>query len=82
LAIAGIVVDMTMAMLKAKRGRGRPASTAKSIKTLGYWVTTDYLAWITRAAGANRSSVAGVIDQAAAKYVHEIGLDGPPTRTA
>jgi hypothetical protein len=71
------------AMAKPKAGRGRPAAREKSVKTLGYRVSPDYLAWITKAARANRSSISGLIDQAVAKYAQANGLaDPPPDRTA
>jgi hypothetical protein len=71
-----------MAKVKSKPIRGRPPAAGKSIRTLGYRVSPDYLEWITRAAAANRSSISGLIDQAVAKYAREIGVDVPPDRTA
>jgi len=82
LAIAGIAAGMTMAKRKAKRGRGWPTAADKSIKTLGYRLTSDYEEWITRAAAADRSTVSGLIDQAVPKSAREIGIDPPPNRTA
>jgi hypothetical protein len=71
------------AMAKPKTKRGRPAAKDKTAKTLGYRVTPDYLAWITRAAAVNRSSISGLIDQAVAKYARDIGVpETPPDRTA
>lgn len=70
-------------MARPKVKRGRPPAKDKSAKTLGYRVTPDYLAWITKAAKANRSSIAGLIDQAVASYARAIGFaEAPPDRTA
>jgi hypothetical protein len=71
------------AMARPKAKRGRPVAKDKSVKTLGYRVSVDYLAWITKAAKVNRSSIAGLIDQAVAKYAQDIGVaEVPPDRTA
>ena len=78
--VAGV---RTMAKTKATAGRGRPPGRGKSYKTLGYRVSERYLEWITKAAAANRSTVSGFLDQAAARYAREIGVSElPPDRTA
>jgi hypothetical protein len=79
--MVGVMAGGTMAKAKAKRGR--PTAKDKTAKTLGYRVTPDYLAWITKAARVNRSSISGLIDQAVAKYAQDIGVPEPaPDRTA
>lgn len=71
-------------MAKApKARRGRLIAEDKTAKTLGNRVSPSYLAWITKAAALNRSSISGLIDQAVARYAREIGVqDPPPDRTA
>ncbi len=66
-----------------KPERGRPKSTAKTMKTLGYRVTPRYLEWLAKVAIANRSSISGLIDQAVAKHALQVGvIEPPPKRTA
>jgi hypothetical protein len=78
-----VMIEETMAKPKTRRGRPAAKTQDKSVKTLGYRVSSEYLAWITRAAAANRSTISGLIDQAVARYAREIGVqDPPPDRTA
>jgi hypothetical protein len=82
-AMAGVAMAKAKAGVRAGVRRGRPPARDKSAKTLGYRVSPDYLAWITKAARVNRSSIAGLIDQAVARYARDIGVaDAPPDRTA
>jgi hypothetical protein len=81
--MAGALAGVAMAKPKAAAKRGRPLAKDKSVKTLGYRVSPEYLAWISKAARVNRSSISGLIDQAVAKYAQDIGVaDAPPDRTA
>ena len=69
--------------MKRKVSPGRPKAAAKTMKTLGYRVTHEYLGWLGKVASKNRTSISGLIDQSVAKYALDIGVvDVPPDRTA
>jgi hypothetical protein len=69
-------------MAKAQK-RGRPKASAKTMKTLGYRVTPEYLAWLETVADANGSTISRLIDEALRSYAPEKGVTVPaPRRTA
>lgn len=68
---------------RATAKRGRPKSAAKTMKTLGYRVTPEYLKWLEKVANANGSTISRLIDEALRKYAPEKGVTDPaPKRTA
>lgn len=52
-----------------------------SAKTVGFRVSADYATWLEDVAGRNRSTVAGLLDQALAAYAKERGWPEPPPRS-
>jgi hypothetical protein len=63
--------------------RGRPKAGAKTMKTLGYRVTPQYLEWLEKVANANGSTISRLIDEALRNYAPQKGVAEPaPKRTA
>jgi hypothetical protein len=57
----------------------RPKKTVKpespDPKTIAFRVSGEYGAWVERLASHNRSTVAGLLDQALVKFAREIGFE-------
>lgn len=71
------------ALLMARKATSKPAAkaTAKSkVKTLNFRVSDEYAAWVDALAEANRSTVAGLIDQALADRARTIEFSKPAPR--
>jgi hypothetical protein len=67
-------VEALMARPKAK-GKGKPEPGPK---TIGVRASAEYAAWVDRLAARNRTTVAGLVDQALARFAREIGFEEPP----
>jgi hypothetical protein len=70
--------DMATEALMAKPKR-KPSSKASSEpKTIGIRSSPAWAEWLDRCAAHNRTTVAGLIDQAITRYAREIGFTEPP----
>lgn len=60
------------------KGEGKPAPEGKSI---AFRASAEYAAWVEKLAAVNRSTVAGLIDQALVRHANAIGFpEAPPER--
>lgn len=66
----------TATMARAKKPKTK-APAKPEAKSIAFRVSGDYAAWVDRLAIANRSTVAGLLDQALAKYARDIGFTEP-----
>jgi hypothetical protein len=62
----------TMARPKTTKRPAKPQP-----KAIAFRAGPEYVAWVDELAGANRSTVSGLLDQALAKYAREIGFTKP-----
>jgi hypothetical protein len=63
------------------RPKGRPPkSRDEGARTIGFRVTESYAKWLEDVAEANRSTIAGLLDQAVASYAEAIGFKKAPPR--
>jgi hypothetical protein len=75
------VLDWWRAMAEKLNPGGN--ADAKTMKTLAYKATPEYLEWLLKVASKNRTNIPTMIDQSVAKYARDIGVaDVPPDRTA
>jgi hypothetical protein len=62
----------------------RPKKTSKAMlpdRTIAFRVSGEYGVWVDQLASHNRSTVAGLLDQALARFAKEIGFEErPPER--
>lgn len=65
-----------MAKKKAPAGKRAPAT----VKSIAFRVSAEYAAWVEGLAAHNRSTIAGLMDQALASYAQEKGYEQPPGR--
>jgi hypothetical protein len=68
-------------MARKKMTRPKKAPILTTTKSLAFRVTDDYAAWVEKFAAFNRSTLAGLFDQALAEYAMVKGFDKPPGRT-
>jgi hypothetical protein len=66
---------------KKKAGRPKNLTIATTTKALAFRVNAPYAEWIEAFAAFNRTTYAGLIDQALARYAKEAGFIDPPWRT-
>ena len=64
----------------AKRGR-KKAPVPTTVKTLALRVTDEYAAWVEELRALNRTTQAGLFDQALAAFARQKGFREPPERT-
>lgn len=70
----------TAVMEKPKRGP-KPKATVLPQKTIAFRVSGEYGQWLERLAEHNRTTVAGLMDQAIAAYGKQIEFsESPPKR--
>jgi len=69
-----------MAKRKATVG-GKPAPVPTSAKSVAFRVNAEYAQWVDELAIHNRTTIAGLIDQALARHARETGFKAPPERT-
>ena len=62
-------------MARPKQSKQKPASETR---TIGVRASAAYAEWAQRVAQANRSTVAGLVDQALVAYARQIGFTEPP----
>ena len=68
-------------MARKSTGGGQKGKPAPAPKTLGVRVSAEYSDWVERLAKANRTTIAGLIDQALAGHAERIGFEeAPPER--
>jgi hypothetical protein len=73
---AGVVI---MDKPKGKRPKGRPAKAREeNTRAIAFRVTEEYAEWLNRAARADRVTIAGFLDRAAADRAKAIGFNEPP----
>jgi hypothetical protein len=58
-----------------KKPKGAPR---RGPRIIGVRVSDEYAEWVERLAARNRSTVAGLVDQALAKFARDIGFTEPP----
>lgn len=63
-------------MARPKKPKQAPADTGA--KTIAFRCSGPYAAWVDRLAEHNRTTVAGTLDQALARFAREIGFNEPP----
>lgn len=66
-----------MARKSADAGKGKGKAPAVP-KTIGIRVSPEYAEWVERLARANRTTIAGLVDQALAGHAERIGFDETP----
>jgi hypothetical protein len=62
----------------AKKKAPAKGKAGPETKTIGFRVTAEYAGFLERVASADRSTIAGMIDRAVARYAREIGVEEPP----
>jgi hypothetical protein len=69
-------------MMARKKAAPKKAPVTTSTRSLAFRVNDEYAAWVERLAAANRSTLAGLFDQALSHYAVKIGFTEPaPERT-
>ena len=66
----------TTTMARPKKAAPKKASKPQP-KAIAFRAGPEYVAWVEELASANRSTVAGLLDQALAKYARDIGFTKP-----
>jgi hypothetical protein len=70
---------MSTGLMAAKKTKGQ--ATEPAARTIAFRSSGRYAEWVERLAAHNRSTVAGLMDQALAKFAREIGFtEAPPER--
>ena len=64
-------------MARPKKTAPKPAAKPQP-KAIAFRAGPEYVAWVEALAGANRTTVAGLLDQALLRHAREIGLTEPP----
>lgn len=73
---------MLEAVMARKKAAGKkPAPVPTSAKSVAFRVSAEYSEWVDELATHNRTTIAGLIDQALARYARETGFKSPPERT-
>lgn len=66
---------------KKTTGAGPKGKTAgATVKSVAFRVSADYAKWLDEMAAHNRTTVAGLLDQALARHARETGFREPPAR--
>lgn len=65
-------------MSDKSKARSKPA--AKGSRNVAFRVSGDYATWLEETAGRNRTTVAGLLDQALAALAEAKGWPAPPPR--
>jgi hypothetical protein len=68
----GVAIMARKATGAAGKAKGKPDDGPRAI---GFRVSAEYAAWLDKLAEANRSTVAGLIDQALADRARAIGFN-------
>ncbi len=59
------------------RPKKAQAGSKREPKSIAFRTSGEYAAWVERLASHNRTTVAGLLDQALVRFAREIGFDEP-----
>ncbi len=59
------------------RPKKAPAEAKPEAKSIAFRTSAEYAVWVDKLASHNRSTVAGLLDQALVKFAREIGFTDP-----
>lgn len=68
-------------MAKRATARAKTPPVPTTVKSVAFRVSAPYSEWVDRMAAHNRTTIAGLLDQALARYAKETGFEAPPERT-
>lgn len=64
----------------AKHAATKKKTAPTTVKSVAFRVSAEYSEWLDRMAIHNRTTIAGLMDQALARYAKETDFEGPPER--
>lgn len=74
-------MEVTLARKKTTAKPGPKAkATGATVKSVAFRVSAAYSKWLEEMAAHNRTTVAGLLDQALARHARETGFREPPAR--
>lgn len=73
-------MEATLARKKTTAKPGPKTTGGATVKSVAFRVSAPYSKWLEEMAAHNRTTVAGLIDQALARHARETGFREPPAR--
>jgi hypothetical protein len=67
-------------MARKKTSKPKPPPVPTSFKSVAFRVSEEYAAWVDGLAASNRTTIAGLMDQALAEFAQRKGYSQPPER--